>query len=198
MIYLYVKLHNQTGLKYFGKTTKKDPYKYKGSGKYWSKHLKVHGNDVCTEIVGIFQSDKECSEFAIKFSKEHNIVESKEWANLRMENGVDGAPIGNSFSLETIEKMRQSKIGKRPREYYVEIAKMKIGFKQSNYQKQRVRETFEREWIVITPKGQSTTIINLRKFCLENGLDQGNMVKVSQGILKQHKGWKCIKNDGLN
>lgn len=193
MIYLYVKTHNQTGLKYFGKTTKKDPHKYKGSGKYWSKHLNVHGNDVCTEIVGIFQSNKECSEFAINFSKEHNIVESKDWANLRMENGVDGAPIGNSFSLETIERMRQSKIGKRPREYYVKIAKMKIGFKQSDYQKQRVRETFEASWVVTPPNEQSINIVNLAKFCRENRLDQGNMVKVSQGILKQHKGWTCYK-----
>jgi hypothetical protein len=193
MIYLYVKTHNQTGLKYFGKTTKKDPHKYRGSGKYWSKHLNVHGNDVCTEIVGIFQSNKDCSEFAINFSKKHNIVESKEWANLRMENGADGAPIGNSFSLETIEKMRQSKIGKKPREYYVEIAKMKIGFKQSNYQKQRVRETFEASWVVTPPNGQSINIVNLTKFCRENGLDQGNMVKVSKGQAKQHKGWTCYK-----
>jgi hypothetical protein len=36
---LYVKTHNITGLKYFGKTTN-DPFKYKGSGKYWLDHLK--------------------------------------------------------------------------------------------------------------------------------------------------------------
>jgi hypothetical protein len=89
--------------------------------------------------------------------------------------------------------MRQSKIGKKPREYYVKIAKMKIGFKQSDYQKQKVRETFEASWVVTPPNGQSITIINLRKFCSKNGLDQGNMVKVSQGILKQHKGWTCCK-----
>jgi hypothetical protein len=193
MIYLYVKTHNQTSLKYFGKTTKKDPYKYKGSGKYWTKHLKVHGNDVRTEIVGVFDSKLECTEFAIKFSKEHNIVESNEWANLRMENGVDGAPIGNSFSLETIEKMRQSKVGKRPREYYVTIAKKNVGFKQSDYQKQRVRETFEAAWVVTPPNGQPMNIVNLTKFCRENGLDQGNMVKVSKGLAKQHKGWTCKK-----
>ena len=35
--YLYVKQHNKTGLKYFGKTTKKDPLKYKGSGLYWKR-----------------------------------------------------------------------------------------------------------------------------------------------------------------
>lgn len=41
MIHLYIKTHNTTGLKYFGKTTK-DPYKYLGSGKHWRAHLKIH------------------------------------------------------------------------------------------------------------------------------------------------------------
>ena len=193
MITLYIKTQNQTGLKYFGKTTKKDPNKYKGSGKYWLNHLKKHGNDVHTEILGVFESIEECKKIAIKFSTENNIVESKSWANLRMENGIDGAPIGNTFSQESIEKMRLSKIGKRPREYYVEIAKKNVGFKQTEYQKQRVRETFEAAWVITSPKGEQMNIVNLTKFCRENGLDQGNMVKVSKGLAKQHKGWTCFK-----
>jgi hypothetical protein len=39
-IYLYVKTHNNTGMKYLGKTTKPDPHKYPGSGKRWTRHLK--------------------------------------------------------------------------------------------------------------------------------------------------------------
>ena len=53
-IYLYVKTHNVTGLKYLGQTSSNDPYKYQGSGKYWRLHLKKHGNNVTTEIL------KEC------------------------------------------------------------------------------------------------------------------------------------------
>ena len=41
MIYLYIKTHNVTGLKYLGKTTQ-DPYKYKGSGKRWTNHINKH------------------------------------------------------------------------------------------------------------------------------------------------------------
>ena len=67
------------------------------------------------------------------------------------------------------------------------------GFKQSQHQKNTARETFECAWLVTNPQGQSFNIINLRKFCRENNLNQGNMVKVSTGILKQHKGWKCVK-----
>ena len=67
------------------------------------------------------------------------------------------------------------------------------GFKQSQHQKDRTRETFESAWLITNPQGQTFNIVNLRSFCRTNNLDQGNMVKVSQGILKQHKGWKCLK-----
>jgi hypothetical protein len=48
VIYLCVKKHKITKLNYFCKTTKKDPVKYLGSGKYWRDHLKVHGKLVET------------------------------------------------------------------------------------------------------------------------------------------------------
>jgi hypothetical protein len=87
-IYLYIKTHNKTGLKYFGKTVL-DPYSYYGSGKYWKNHLKKYGYDITTEIYGYYTDKNKCIEDAIKFSKENNIVESKEWANLMIES-LDG------------------------------------------------------------------------------------------------------------
>jgi len=89
MIYLYHKKHKITGLNYFGKTTV-DPYSYNGSGKYWNSHLKKHGKEIETVEVWKFDNVNECSLFAINFSKENNIVESKDWANLKEENGLDG------------------------------------------------------------------------------------------------------------
>lgn len=114
MIYLYVKTHNVTGLKYFGKTTKEDPHKYTGSGKYWKKHLNKHGFDYTTEIIATFQDEKLCEEFAIKFSRENNIVESELWANLQEENGLDGAPKGHSGHKFTPEQLKNlSEISKQ-------------------------------------------------------------------------------------
>lgn len=92
--WLYVKRHKSTGLMYFGKTTK-DPYKYRGSGKYWLRHLKAHGYDIETLFAMSFDCPKELSEFANAFSRENMIVESESWANLRDENGFDGAPVGH-------------------------------------------------------------------------------------------------------
>jgi len=88
--YLYVKTHTITGLKYFGKTISSDPYKYTGSGEYWLAHLRKHGKLFETEIIGFFEDKNECIKAASTFSKNNNIVESKEWANFKIENGIDG------------------------------------------------------------------------------------------------------------
>lgn len=97
-------------------------------------------------------------------------------------------------SEETKKAISQTKMGsKQTPEHAKNRAESAKGFKQSQYQKDRARETLEASWVITNPQGQILNIVNLRKFCDDNGLDQGNMVKVSQGILKQHKGWKCLK-----
>lgn len=112
MIYLYVKTHNKTGLKYFGKTTRKDFEKYLGSGKYWRRHLALHGKDFTTELIASFDSEEECTKFAIEYSITNDIVNSEKWANLKEENGLDGSPKGVKLSESHKEKISKSLIGK--------------------------------------------------------------------------------------
>lgn len=88
-IYLYVKTHNITGLKYFGKTIQ-DPFKYKGSGTRWKNHLDKHGIDISTEIIAEYTNVDECKIFASQFSKLNDIVKSSEWANLKEEDITGG------------------------------------------------------------------------------------------------------------
>ena len=89
-IYLYVKTHRLTGLKYLGQT-KQNPFTYKGSGKLWINHFKKHGYDVHTEVIGIFDSKKELKEAGLFYSHIWNIVKSPEWANLKPEEGDGGS-----------------------------------------------------------------------------------------------------------
>lgn len=103
MIYLYVKTHNKTGLKYLGKTTKKDPHKYLGSGTYWKAHLAIHGNDYNTIILKECQSKEELVEWGKYYSKLWNVAESAEWANLKDEEG-DGGFCSNSVTPEANAK----------------------------------------------------------------------------------------------
>ena len=104
-IYLYIKLHTKTGLKYFGKTVKNDPYVYLGSGLHWKPHIKKHGKEyVRTLRVWAFDDLTRCSEFALKFSSDNNIVISDAWANIIPENGMDGgSPKGRYRRRNTAE-----------------------------------------------------------------------------------------------
>jgi hypothetical protein len=76
-------------------TSSKDPYLYLGSGTHWRRHLKIHGANIETIKVWEFDDDDAREKFALEFSYKNNIVESKEWANLRQENGRDGKPVGS-------------------------------------------------------------------------------------------------------
>ena len=106
-IYLYVKQHSITGLKYFGKTTRNNPHSYLGSGKYWLRHIKKHGKEFINTIeLWKFEDEIEASNFALTYSNQNNIVESLDWANLIHENGLDGAPKGIKFSEDHKKKMR--------------------------------------------------------------------------------------------
>lgn len=131
--YLYVKTHNITGLKYFGKTIG-NPMTYSGSGLYWKTHLKIHGNDVTTEVLGYFTDRDACVEAAEQFSTLNDIVNAKGddgmkvWANLIVENGLDGNVPGSLASEETKQKRSNALRGRpRPLEVRKQISDSKKG-----------------------------------------------------------------------
>lgn len=119
--WLYIKQHNQTGLKYFGKTIH-DPYTYSGSGKYWKRHLTKHGNDVTTIWCQLFVDKESLTEYALTFSCDNNIVESTIWANLKPESGLDGGGIvGRKQSTETKEKIGMKARGRKMSAEFCEL-----------------------------------------------------------------------------
>jgi hypothetical protein len=192
LTHLYIKQHSVTGLKYFGKTTKEDPVSYLGSGIHWKRHIKKHGTDhVKTLWYQSFQDEKSLVDYATKFSKENNIVESKEWANLKEENGLDGGMEKGWWSEKHIEHNRQ-KAKERWANGVYDVEKLRlsrIGFKQPQSQKNTLSKKLSKTWEIINPAGEKIVIKNLRKFAIENGLDQGNMSR------NRVKGWKCTKLD---
>lgn len=92
-----IKTHNQTGLKYLCYTQSEGVYydNYKGSGKHWKSHLKKHGDDITTDLIYESNNYDEFKLYAIAKSLEHDIVNSDEWANLKVEDGTGGDTVSN-------------------------------------------------------------------------------------------------------
>ena len=126
---LLVQTHNVTGLKYFCKTIHLNKvHWYKGSGTVWKRHLKKHGNDVSTGIMGVYYDRQRCVEAALEFSRTNNIVASKEWANLVEENAETGAQGGDKHPM--FGRPHPQKGTKRP-----EISARMSGENNPNYGK---------------------------------------------------------------
>jgi hypothetical protein len=100
------------------------------------------------------------------------------------------ANLGKKHKPETIEKNRQWHLGKKlSDETKRKIQESRKDFKQTDYQKKTLSEKLSKEWSITNPSGNNVIIKNLRQFCKENNLDQGNM---SRNMVK---GWSCIKID---
>lgn len=123
MIYLYIKTHRKTGLKYLGKTSSTDPYLYPGSGTRWRAHLDKYGYDFDTEILLESDDPVQIKEAGLHYSNMWNVVEDITWANLKPESG-DGGTF--THTEEAKEKIGNASRG-RPSPYkgmtYEEIQK---------------------------------------------------------------------------
>ena len=107
----------------------------------------------------------------------------RRWENTELRQAASLRMMGNQFAKgnvptpEQIEKHRLSR----------------AGYTHSNDTKQKIAGSIAQQWVVTSPDGVAQTITNLNQFCRDNHLDQGNMVKVSKGILRATKGWTCQK-----
>ena len=94
-LYLLVKTHSVTGMRYLCKrvtTSDSKAISYLGSGTRWNNHLKVHGKHINTETLVKYDLDRieEFSKLCIDYSNKFDIVKSGDWANLIIETGKPG------------------------------------------------------------------------------------------------------------
>ena len=198
--YLYVKTHNTTGLKYFGKTCKKDPYKYKGSGTRWNNHLGIHGNNCTTEIIGLFTDREECLRAALEFSVQNDIVVSPEWANLKLES-LDGG--WDHITTENINKGIESfRCRPQVEQDAANAKKAQIGKDNFWYGKERGGAKNPRFGAIVTEEQkllQSAKMSGMYTYYDSNGISvrtRVNDARVANGELTARKTGTVVVKDG--
>lgn len=61
-------------------------YVYLGSGRYWKNHIRKHGKNITTQILSVCNSQFEARKKGLMWSKELDVVNSQEFANLIVED----------------------------------------------------------------------------------------------------------------
>jgi hypothetical protein len=128
-IYLLVKEHAYTGLKYLCKrvaSSFSECEKYKGSGTYWRKHLKKHGNNVKTTCLFVTEDKEEFRKVAKSYSLIFNVANSNNWANLCDEEGQGGDTVVDKKKHGEIMKhvLSQPHVRKKHMEHLTEHIKI--------------------------------------------------------------------------
>lgn len=109
------------------------------------RHIEKHGTEhVETLWYCLFLDKESCTEFALKFSDQQNIVESEDWLNLKPENGLDGGT--RKGHMKGIPK---------PEEF-----KLKL---------KGLRNRCD-TWKITTPSNEVVIVQNLGKYCRDNSL----------------------------
>ena len=118
MIILYLK-ESPLGLKYLGKCVNVDPYKYKGSGVVWRRHLKAHNitvNEIKTTILFETDDKDELKKMGLYYSTLWDVVKSPEFANLIPEHG-DGGNTGGFKKGVKFTKEHKKKLSEARKKY---------------------------------------------------------------------------------
>lgn len=191
MIYLYLKTHKLTGLKYLGKT-KQDPYVYQGSGKRWLSHINVHGYDVVTDILFKSEDKAQIREQGIYYSNLWNVVKNKEFANLREEAG-DGGDVSKFINYETRKKTEDP--FKNAHSWFLNLTKEE----QTEWHKKQGM-TRSKGWYVSKVNDHIETYVqNIAEWCKDNGVDTGTVSGLNNPksplFQKQTKGWRIRRSD---
>jgi hypothetical protein len=50
----------------------------------------------------------------------------------------------------------------------------------------------KRVYIVTSPNGEKYNVNSLRKFCIDNNLNDSALHRVGKGEIGHYKGWKCV------
>ena len=179
-IYLLKKTHKITGLKYLCKTIREDWHKYSGSGKYWKRHIKVHGRDIDTDLLKECQTAEELREWGLYYSELWNVVESDEWANMRPEDGDGGGP-GNSSEV-ALECMNRPEVLQKIKEVQnkPEVRAKRSGSKHGLY-----------DHTIYTFRHVSGIVEICTQHYLRTkyNLNRSHVGRLIAGTRKNHQGW---------
>lgn len=194
MYYIYKITNTQNNKSYFGQTFDTDKRFNQHLTESYNKNQSAYNtifhkavrkygwHNFTKEIVYQSQYEdhiKEIEEYFIRYYNTHY----RFGFGYNMTYGGEGTK-GIVRDKETLEKMSDAQKGKKK----TQETKDKLLASMLRY-----GDKISKNWKITDPEGNTFIIRNLRRFCIDNNLDQGNMMKVVNGKSKHCKGYTCSR-----
>jgi len=200
MIALYVKTHRKTGLKYLGQTVA-DPYKYKGSGVRWLRHLIKHGNDVDTNIIRWCKDKAAITAWGIFYSDLFDVVNDPNWANLIREEGTGGWSHIGSEQQRGHQKKRNTRLQEKRKNDSIFDKKYKQSISVGLLSRSEIEIKNWKENSKLTKIANGTfgkTEQMNTKEAIENKKNKFSEIEHQQGEKNSQHGTRWVSNDRFN
>jgi hypothetical protein len=188
---LYIKKCSHCELKYFGKTIKNNIINYNGSGVRWKNHLKYHNAKSIHLWNSDWYYDTSIIRYATLFSKLNKITESKQWANIINENGINGGGDCSQMHKEQVRQTARNTIRER---YGVDNYAQSEEFKEKR--KKTIKEKYNLDCIgsflnsiESVNKRNNTNLILYNNACAANKDGNINSKKTQKNLLERN----CVK-----
>lgn len=127
--------------------------------------------------------------------RKNTIFKNREFIEKYVKGNNRGDPtklieLNKSFRGKTLEERFGEKKAKTIKN---KISKILKGLKKPQSYIDKLVKRCSKRWKIILPNTEEQIITNLSEYCRQHKLDQGAMVRVSQGKRNHYKNYKCIK-----
>lgn len=183
---IYSIINKINGNRYIGSSCNTDVrfYKHKWkliNGKHENPHLQNAWNKY-GECSFEFKIIEECLIDSLLLREQFYLTEARtnreSYYNNNFIASKPPSQLGLKRSVESIKNISNANQGKN------------MGRFPKNSTKQKMSDSHSKKYIFISPENVMIFIINLKKFCIDNGLNEGGMHSVLSGRYNHHKGWK--------
>jgi len=191
--YIYVK-ESPLGLLYLG-ITNQDPFKYKGSGVNWKKHLKENNIDlhnIKTYVLHETSNKEELCQICKIYSDLFNVAKSDSWANMKKEIGDGGTDKGHLKGIKKPEFSKKMTGAGNPR--YNKPVSIETRIKMSNAQKGKYKGSKSPSAVKVNQYTINGEFVKTWGSIIEAeialGVSHQHISKVCRGIRNQTGGYK--------
>ncbi len=188
---IYCWTNKITNKRYIGQTINPEQRKrnhihealIRGSDYYFHRSLRKHGLDAFVYEV-LEENVEDLNERENFYIEKFNTIWPDGY-NQCLANSLDDVAISKMVNTKKQQWLNKSDEEKKAISDYLRT--LRLGKKQTEYQKKRAAEANQKKWIITHPDGKQEEVFNLNSFCKNKGWGKNGQSNLTRGSYKGYR-----------